>query len=59
MATTQYSNMIREYQELIRREDRRTGRQDDFEGRDPFDKATDHDDDGETDDFALYRLGVK
>jgi hypothetical protein len=57
MATTQYSSLIREYQELIRREDRRGGRHRNEDGVDPFDKVSVDED--EIDEFALYRLGVK
>ena len=58
MATTQY--MTRQYTEFIARENRRLGRHDGERdaATDPFDKATDHDDD-EVDDYALYRLGIK
>ena len=56
MATTGFSAEM--WNEFISMQDRRRHRHADFEGEDPFDKATEHDDD-ETDDYALYRLGVK
>ena len=58
MATTDYNYINGQYRELIRREERRTGRHDDFDGSDPFDRVTNHDDDV-MDDYSLYRLGIK
>jgi hypothetical protein len=58
MATTQYTRLSREYHRLMQRENNRLDRHTELEGNDPFDRATDHDDD-ETDDYALYRLGLK
>lgn len=47
-----------EWRTFLREQDNRLGRYNDFEGDDPFDRLTEHDDD-ETDDYALYRLGIK
>jgi len=58
MAITEFSTTIRDYQQFLRQENERLNRNAVLEGRDNFDKVTDHDDD-ETDDYALYRLGIK
>ena len=57
MATTTYGRVNRDYERFISRENERLNRNTELEGRDNFDRVTDHDDD-ETDDYALYRLGI-
>lgn len=57
MAFTGFSRVFNQYDEFVERENDRLSRYRELEGTDNFDKVTDHDDD-ETDDYALYRLGI-
>ena len=58
MAITNYGTVNRDFSRLTRQENERLNRNTELEGRDNFDRVTDHDDE-ENDDYALYRLGIK